>query len=77
MNTFSNNNWGAEQRIPARNNPFHANKNFIVIIRRQSPHFDVLVNGQYLTTFKHRIQADVIDSVAVDGDIVVTKVLAV
>lgn len=68
--------WGTEQRVASGRN-LMPGANFVLIIRRQPAHFEVLVNGSRITTFNHRIMADMVDSVAIDGDVYVHKVVAI
>ena len=69
-------NWGPEQRVPTGQH-FRPGANFVLIIRRQPTYFEVLVNGNRVTTFNHRIMADLVDSVTIDGDVNVYKVVAI
>lgn len=68
--------WGSEQRISSHR-VLAPGSNFVLIIRRQPSHFEVLVNGSRVTTFNHRMMADVIDAVAIDGDVTLSKVVAI
>jgi len=34
----------------------------------------VLVNGNRMATFKHRMMADIVNAVAIDGDVSIDKV---
>lgn len=68
--------WGSEQRVASGRN-LAPGASFVLIIRRQPAHFEVLVNGSRITTFNHRIMADMVDSVAIDGDVYVHKVVAI
>lgn len=73
MNSWSAK-WGTEQRVTGRANPFAPGRNFVLIIRRQADHYEVLVNGNRMATFKHRMMADIVNAVAIDGDVSIDKV---
>ena len=44
-------------------------------IRRQQRHFEVYVNGTLIENFQHRISADIVDTVAIEGDVIVDRVM--
>lgn len=67
--------WGTEQRIQASRTLLPGN-NFVLIIKRQPSYFEVSVNGTRITTYNHRMIADIIDAVAIDGDVTVSRVIA-
>lgn len=76
LNSFYNGNWGQEQVIGA-NNPFRPNSDFVIGIRQDATHFQISVNGARLTNFNYRILASLIDSVVIDGDVTISKVLVI
>jgi len=76
FNSWYNPDWGQEQILTA-NNPFTPNGCFVLRIRREATHFQILVNDTRLTHFNYRMVASLIDSVVVDGDVILTKVVVV
>jgi len=76
LNSFYDNSWGQEQVIGA-NNPFKPNSDFVLGIRQEATHFQILVNGVRLTNFNYRILASLIDSVVIDGDVTISKVVVI
>ncbi len=74
MNSFIGS-WGSEQRVAVPRNLLPGN-NFVLAIRRQPSYFEVSVNGSVITTYNHRIAADMVDSVSIDGDVIIHKVVA-
>ena len=75
MNSFMGS-WGTEQRVAVGRNLLPGNS-FVLVIRRQPSYFEVLVNGSLITTYNHRTAADIVDSVAIDGDVIINKVVAI
>ncbi|XP_046455752.1 galectin-4-like isoform X1 [Daphnia pulex] len=74
MNSFIGS-WGSEQRVAVPRNLLPGN-NFVLAIRRQPSYFEVSVNGSVIATYNHRIAADMVDSVSIDGDVIIHKVVA-
>ncbi|XP_046657822.1 galectin-4-like isoform X2 [Daphnia pulicaria] len=74
MNSFIGS-WGSEQRVAVPRNLLPGNT-FVLAIRRQPSYFEVSVNGSVIATYNHRIAADMVDSVSIDGDVIIHKVVA-
>ena len=72
-----NGGWHEEKRIDGTKNPFHPGGEFMLTVRRQADHFDIFVNGVHLKKFKHRMSADLVDAVFIEGDVIVDYVLAI
>ena len=69
--------WAEEKRIDGHKNPFSPGGEFMLTVRRQADHFDIFVNGVHLKKFKHRMSADLVDAVYIEGDVIVDRVLAI
>ena len=69
--------WAEEKRIDGTKNPFYPGGEFMLTVRRQADHFDIFVNGVHLKKFKHRMSADLVDAVFIEGDVIVDRVLAI
>ncbi|XP_032796210.2 galectin-4 isoform X1 [Daphnia magna] len=76
MNSLLGGQWGSEQRI-ATGRHLAPGTTFVLSIKRQAYNFDILVNGTRIANYAHRIGADIIDSVSIDGDVIVNKVVAI
>jgi hypothetical protein len=72
MNSFMGS-WGTEQRMAVGRNLLPGNS-FVLVIRRQPSYFEVLVNGSLITTYNHQ-RVSMVDSVAIDGDVIIHKVV--
>lgn len=72
-NAWLNGSWGQEERCPG----FHFNPGspFLVTIRRGTNSFSVWVNHQLTGEFGYRGDVDNIDSVYIQGDIILQGVL--
>lgn len=64
--------WGTEQRT--RCSALRPGNNFVLIIRRQQYHYDISVDGNLVANYPHRITGDIVDSVAIDGDVIINSV---
>ncbi len=67
--------WGEEKRIEGSRNPLHCGANFLLTIRQQLNHFDIELNGSKAAEFKHRLLPDVADSLFIEGDAIVDRIL--
>lgn len=67
------NSWGAEQKSSC--SMLKPGSNFVLIIKRQQQHYEISVNGSRLATYSHRISADIVDAVAIDGDVIANRVV--
>jgi Galactoside-binding lectin len=74
MNTKSGK-WAEEERIDSTKNPFRPDGKFTLTVRRQADCFEILVNGVELKKFKHRVNANMADAVAIEGDVILESVL--
>ena len=52
------------------NNDFSA----LLLLKKNNNKVQVLVNGNRMATFKHRMMADIVNAVAIDGDVSIDKV---
>lgn len=69
------NKWGSEQTIDP--SPLKPDTNFLLIIKRQLKHFEISVNGSSIANYAHRISPDIVDAIAIDGDVIVNRVTVV
>lgn len=76
MNSLLGGKWGSEQRISTGRN-LAPGTTFVLSIRRKVSNFEVLINGTCIATYAHRVAADIIDSVSIDGDVILHKVVAI
>ncbi|XP_057378419.1 galectin-9-like isoform X2 [Daphnia carinata] len=76
MNSLLGGQWGSEQRI-ASGRLLAPGTTFVLIIRRQAYNFEILINATTIAHYAHRIGADIVDSVTIDGDVIVGKVVAI
>ena len=73
MNSFSRGQGLMEQRM-AVGRDLLPGKSFKLVIRCQPSYFEVLVNGSLITTYNHQ-RVSMVDSVAIDGDVIIHKVV--
>lgn len=67
------NGWGSEERAPGFQ--FSPNTSFNMAIRRGADHFSVWVDGKLTGEFRFRGDVDKIDTVYIQGDVVIRKIL--
>ncbi|KAG8448490.1 hypothetical protein GDO86_015543 [Hymenochirus boettgeri] len=71
-NTMQSNNWGSEER--KNHMPFNKNAYFEVVIVVLGHAFQVTVNGQHLLEYRHRVSYQSIQSLQVNGDVILTAI---
>lgn len=71
LNTFKVGQWDKEER---HSNPLGKDKEFDIRIRVHEERFEILVNQQHMTDYKHRILYTEIDHLQVIGDVKLTGV---
>ena len=52
------------------------NNDFFTLLTKKN-NVQVLVNGNRMATFKHRMMADIVNAVAIDGDVSIDKVAVI
>ena len=67
--------WAEEERIDSTKNPFRPDGNFTLRVRLYADYFEIFVNGVELKKFKHRMDANLADAVAIEGDVIIESVL--
>lgn len=67
--------WGHEEKISAASNLLRPNQLFLVTIRCQPSGFQIEIDGVLVTIFAHRMSADLVNALAIDGDVIVDQVL--
>lgn len=67
------NGWGPEERAPGFQ--FSPGAPFSMAIRRGAEHFSVWVDGKLTGEFRFRGDVDKIDTVYIQGDVIIKKVL--
>lgn len=65
--------WGAENRPVT--SAMRPGNHFVLSIRRQPHHYDLMVDGFLLTQYPHRITADIVDTVEIEGDVKIKSVI--
>ncbi|XP_063908416.1 galectin-8-like [Zophobas morio] len=71
-NAWIDNGWGQEERTPGFQ--FKPGSPFIMAIRRESDHFSVWIDGKLAGEFKFRGGVDDIDTIYIEGDVVIFDV---
>lgn len=74
MNSWINS-WGKEQTNTA--SPFKPGANFLLIIKRHDQYYEVTVNGSHVASYAHRISPEIVDAIAIDGDVIVNRVAVI
>lgn len=69
--------WGPEKIVDGSANPFAPGQSFLLTIKRQKDEFEISVNAKKMATFKHRLLADIVESVSIAGDVIVDLVSVV
>lgn len=72
-NAWLNGRWGPEERTPGFQ--FSPGAPFSLAIRRGSDHFSVWVDGQLTGEFKFRSPIEKIDTVYIQGDVVIKQIV--
>ncbi|KAF2904201.1 hypothetical protein ILUMI_01977 [Ignelater luminosus] len=72
-NAWLNGRWGPEERTPGFQ--FSPGAPFSLAIRRGSDHFSVWVDGQLTGEFKFRIPIEKIDTVYIQGDVIIKQIV--
>lgn len=72
-NAWLNGSWGQEERCPGGH--FAPGAPFALFVRQAADHFSVWVDGKLAGEFKFRAKVDKVDTLYVQGDVVLEKVL--
>lgn len=72
-NAWLNGSWGQEERCPGVF--FNPGSPFFFAIRKSTDHFAVWIDNQLVGEFKFRGKVDKIDTVYIQGDVVVKRVV--
>ncbi|XP_030041862.1 galectin-9 isoform X2 [Microcaecilia unicolor] len=75
-NSYINYTWGPEERnLPSSKLPFSHGQNFVLWIVCETQCFKVMVNGQHMFNYNHRVpNLQQIDRLEVDGDVILQHV---
>lgn len=72
-NAWIDNGWGQEERTPGFQ--FEPGSPFTMAIRRGDDHFSVWIAGKLAGEFKFRKDVDNIDTVHIEGDVIIFEIV--
>lgn len=73
LNSEMDGEWGYEERIDSPE--LYPGADFDMSIKMQKCGYDIVINGNYLTTFPFRSNPDDVDFIEIDGDVTLDEVI--